>query len=730
MQKGKARFWKKISPFAVSIAIGVIGFVLVYVILFNVVSPKRHVLTVGEIASDTITATKEIVDEVTTQKNIETARAQVESILKLDDTVTENVIAQAQEVLTLTSQYREKYLQLRSMYKTPEIDVYLPPVSLCDEYAQALPIAHTLSRDQISELLLVSDTKMGQFRTAILQVIEEQMSVGVRASELSAAQSQVLRDVQSIYYSVDAACLPLARAMVNTCMSENLFYDEEATEAAQLAAEEAVAPVIYKKGQNIVVQNEIVTQAQYEIVSKLGLLEDDSIDLNMYIGLAIIVLLVFLNVFAYLFLLERTLLDKPRMILLILTVYLLVMGMGVVVRQISIYLIPLQLGIFLMAILLKRRLAIVCNTSLAVLVGILATGDEGLLASGMFNILLVSVITGSLAVALSRSAAQRMSLVYAGLLVALMNFAAMMGIGLMTMSSIRETLAAALSFAGSGILSALLAIGFLPLLESVFGVVTQQKLMELADANHPLLRKLQTEAPGTYQHSLIVANLAEAAAQAIGANDLLTRVGAYYHDVGKLKRPYMFKENQLSGENPHDNMDPYVSAAVITAHTRDGVTMAQKYKLPACITDIIAQHHGQTMAAYFYYAACKQAEETGETVDTQEFTYEGPKPNSKEAAIISLADTMEAAVRSMKKHTREEIEQTVRKLIFTRLQDGQLENAPLTLAELEKITAAFVFALSGFYHDRIEYPDLKQVRGGADKQPAQVSAPAQSKEQS
>ncbi len=715
MQRSKKRWFQRIHPITASVLIGLAGFLLVYVILFNVVSPKRHVLTVGEIAGSTITATKEIEDEVTTQQRIDSARAQVESILKLDDTVTESVISQVQENLQLTADYRKKYQEMITLYKTPEMEVYLPPVSLCDEYTQALTVPNTISRDQASSILMVGETRLISFRAALLQLVDEKMSAGVRDAELQNAKTQILRDVQSVYYSVDAAYLPLAQALVEGCITENLFYDQEATEQARQEAQDAVQPVIYKKGQNIVVKNEIVTQAQYEVVSKLGLLQDDSIDFNLYLGLAIVVLLVFVNIFVYLFLLEREVLTRPRMLLLIVTVYVLVMGIGVVTRQLSIYLIPLQLGIFLMAILINRRLAIVCNASLAVLVGILATGDEGLLASGMFNILLVAVITGSIAVALSRSVNQRMSLVYTGLLVALMNFAAMFGIGLMTMSSIRETLTAALSFAGSGVLSALLAMGFSPMLESVFAVVTPQKLMELADSNHPLLRKLQTEAPGTYQHSLIVANLAEAAAQAIEADELLARVGAYYHDVGKLKRPYMFKENQFAAENPHDHMDPYVSAAVITAHTRDGVLLAKKYKLPPCIENIIRQHHGQTTAAYFYYEACKRAEAAGTTVDIADFTYDGPKPDSKEAAIIFLADTMEAAVRSMKKHTREDIENTVRKLIFTRLQDGQLENAPLTLAELEKITQAFVFALSGFYHDRIEYPDVNQVRSGAEK---------------
>ena len=212
------------------------------------------------------------------------------------------------------------------------------------------------------------------------------------------------------------------------------------------------------------------------------------------------------------------------------------------------------------------------------------------------------------------------------------------------------------------------------------------------------------EAPGTYHHSIIVANLAEAAAEKIGANALLARTGAYFHDVGKLKRPGYFKENQ-QGINPLDQTDPYVSAAIVTTHTRDGLQLAQKYHLPPEIQDIIIQHHGDTPVMFFYHRALEQA--GGREVDIADFRYDGTRPTTKEAAIVMFADTIEAAVRSMKDPSPKEIREFIRKLIQGKLQDGQLDNSPITLRDIEDICDAFCTVLNGVFHERIEYPETK-----------------------
>jgi len=218
------------------------------------------------------------------------------------------------------------------------------------------------------------------------------------------------------------------------------------------------------------------------------------------------------------------------------------------------------------------------------------------------------------------------------------------------------------------------------------------------------------EAPGTYHHSIIVANLAEAAAQRIHANPFLARAGAYYHDIGKLKRPAYFKENQM-GENPHEKTDPYVSAAILTNHTKDGVLIAQKEHLPPEVQDIIRQHHGVTPVMFFYHKALQMSD--GNPVDINEFRYNGPKPQTKEAAIVMLADTIEAAVRSMKDPTPKAIDQFIERLVRGKLEDGQLSDCPLSLKDIDQICEAFSSILKGVYHERIEYPVVQHYATGS-----------------
>ena len=261
----------------------------------------------------------------------------------------------------------------------------------------------------------------------------------------------------------------------------------------------------------------------------------------------------------------------------------------------------------------------------------------------------------------------------------------------------------------SGLIAGILTIGTLPIWENVFDVVTPIKLVELANPNQDILKRLLLETPGTYHLSIIVANLAESAAEAIGANGLLARVGAYYHDIGKLVRPYFFKENQLSMDNPHDDLDPELSTKIITSHVSEGLELARKYKVPSVIQNFITEHHGNTPVLYFFHKA-KNKENI--EADLEDFRYPGPKPQSRETAIVMLADTAEAAVRAMPDHTPDKVEALIRKLIKQKLDDGQFDDCNLTLRDMNTIAATFTAVFSGIFHERVKYPnvDLKVER--------------------
>ncbi|MBN3039672.1 MAG: HDIG domain-containing protein [Candidatus Omnitrophica bacterium] len=253
----------------------------------------------------------------------------------------------------------------------------------------------------------------------------------------------------------------------------------------------------------------------------------------------------------------------------------------------------------------------------------------------------------------------------------------------------------------NGVLSSFFVIGILPLFEYVFKVVTNISLLELSDFNQPLLRKLVLEAPGTYQHSLVVANLSESAAEAIGANSLLARVGAYYHDVGKLLKPDYFVENLISYRDVHKNLKPSMSKLIIFNHVKEGAEVAKKHRLNPKIVDFIIQHHGKTLVYYFYQRA-KELEPDGK--HEEEYRYPGPKPQSKEIAIVALADTVEALSRTLDEPTPARIEEMVREVVRKRFMEGELDESSLTLKDLEKITQSFIRILNALFHVRINYP--------------------------
>jgi hypothetical protein len=259
----------------------------------------------------------------------------------------------------------------------------------------------------------------------------------------------------------------------------------------------------------------------------------------------------------------------------------------------------------------------------------------------------------------------------------------------------------------NGVCYSIIIIGILPVFEYLFKTVTNINLLELADFNHPLLHRLMLEAPGTYHHSLIVGNLSEAACAAIGANSLLARIGAYYHDIGKLQKPEYFSENQELNSNKHDSLSPQMSKMLIMNHVKEGLELAKKNKLNPRIVEFISKHHGTSVVYYFYRRALEKIEDS-QAVQEEGFRYPGPKPDSKEIAIVLLADSVEAATRSHKRPTPESIRELVHKIINNKFIDGQLDGCDLTLKDIEKISQIFIHVLSGIYHTRVTYPEHKK----------------------
>ncbi len=253
-------------------------------------------------------------------------------------------------------------------------------------------------------------------------------------------------------------------------------------------------------------------------------------------------------------------------------------------------------------------------------------------------------------------------------------------------------------------MSAVLTLGALPILENLFHITTNLRLVELSNPHHPLLEELIIKAPGTYNHSVMVSNLSERAARAVGASPVLSRVGAQFHDVGKIKRPLFFVENQM-GKNPHDRTNPTLSFLVITSHVKEGIELARQHRLPSELVNIIEEHHGTSLLNYFYNRALEKGLSSGLTKES--FRYPGRKPQTKEAALVMLADSVEAASRTLRKPTPSRIEELINRIIKEKLEDGQLDESNLTLGDLNKIAQSFKEVLISVFHARVEYPDLK-----------------------
>ena len=426
--------------------------------------------------------------------------------------------------------------------------------------------------------------------------------------------------------------------------------------------------------------------------------KNTSIYLYVYIVLAMFVGIIMFLQYNYIDRNYSEIFKNTKKITLISVINLMTLVFARTIGLVSPYLIPFACAPILLTLLINYKISIVISI-LNVIVISIATGFDA-------QVMMLGVISSILGATLLKKMQQRNELLYSTLYLSIVGVIITVSTGILISSNLREVLIkSAITFIG-GVLSGIFALGILPFLEGTFNEVTTLKLLELSNPNHPLLKKLLMEAPGTYHHSMLVANLAEMASEEVGANSVIVRIGSYYHDVGKTERPYFFGENQMGGENPHNHMTPNLSAKIIISHVKDGIELARKYNLPKVIQDIIGEHHGTTLVKYFYYTM-KNNSENPEEVKEEDYRYPGPIPNSKEAGIIMLADSVEAAVRSIKEPSEDKIKEMINNIISDKLSCGQLNDCNLTIKDIEKIKKCFLTALNGIYHHRIEYPKEK-----------------------
>ena len=686
----------------------VVTYVLMLVICLLAVSPEQYDLSVGDVAPKTITASKDIVDEITTERRRQSVGAAVSPVYYKDDTISDIVLADMEAVFTELRAVRELGAQIR-LNRDSSITSYTE-----EDYGQARMLTElTLSNYQLRTLMNTTEQDFESLYQSLISATRTTLVSTITEGQINDAISNIQQIVAyntrtDLWYNI---AIPTLRA----CLRANMLIDQEATEANRQKAMESVEPTVYKQDQNIVVKGDRVTAEQIAVLEALGLLRGNSFDVWLYIGTAIMLALVLGALYLYAIMFMPLLFASSSSALVILIAGTLTIALSLLVGiYLNIHAMPVVLGAMLAVNLLGTRPAYLVNFAVSLFITFLTVRGAGMVTSQMLAVFLMTTIGGLTAIFLLRKNAQRVFVLVTGLIVGIVNFFVLICVGALTNSNVTSAIPEAVYALIGAVTSGILCVGLQPMLEAAFNLVTPSKLIELSNPNQPLLRRLMIETPGTYHHSMIVANLAEAAAEAVDANALLCRVGAYYHDIGKLVRPMYFKENQL-GENPHDKTDPRVSTAILTEHTRDGVELARKHHLPEAIIDMIRQHHGDTPVMYFYAKTVKMMGE--ENVDIADFRYDGPKPQTAEAAILMLSDTVEAAVRAMPDPTPEKISAMIRKLVRGKMEDGQLDECTLTFRDIGNICSAFETVLQGVFHQRIEYPtvDLKRARRQSQK---------------
>lgn len=690
--------WTNIS--LVALLLGAVFFLLT---LSNVYTETYNIERFSN-SKETIRSPITVENEKETERKTREAVQAVEDRYNVSDEITQERVDFVSELFDAVAKLDEKDKRaakqpdLKNQDKVQNLQQILSPA-----------ISKEIDQQTLKEIIqsLPNERAMGKelLTTSLYDVLNE----GVRLENVETAKEDLAQKFR--YSSLDNEFKKALISLSEFAVVQNSFFDVEKTLEARKQAANNIEPVMLRAGEVIVRKGQTITNENYEQIKLAGLLNNDR---NIYpiFGLFIFVfLLVGVLAFEIHTFFKNNKLDNGKLASVLLISLMVILLMKLVSFFASpmnqfFLLVPATTGAIMLKILLNERLAMVSSGVYAVMGSLIfnsAIPGSLNMEAGVYFFL--SQIAG---VIFLRNVKDRIAILKAGIAVMAVNVLTVLLF--LFLSFEKYTLIDTFIQGGFAIfaafLSVVLAIGLLPFFEAGLGLLSDAKLLALSSPNHPLLRKILIESPGTYHHSVMVANLSETACEAIGANGLLARVAAYYHDLGKTVRPNYFIENQMGMKNPHDMLPPKQSADIIISHPYDGAQQLKKEKLPKEIIDVAEQHHGTTLLKYFYY----KEKEQNKNVKEEDYRYPGPKPQSKEAAIVCICDSVEAAVRSLNEPTKGKIKEIVQSIINDRLMDGQLSESPLTLNELEIIRTTVCETLQGIFHSRIQYPKQDELR--------------------
>ncbi|WP_228027540.1 HD family phosphohydrolase [Bacillus fonticola] len=706
IQRVKYLFQGSIAQLFLYVGLGV----LLVVLLFPHVRPDDLNIEMYNPSPETIRSPSTIEDVESTEKRREEARKRVQDVYIVRLEYTQNRIDLITSIFQTVEEIERAETEDEGNGNSTTTRTSLSIADKLDALKEELTpeVADEIDEQTLRILLQTNEQERSVMQDVTVTAVNSVMTQEISSSEVEEAKQRVEDQLRfsSLPSSRKEASIELGRFAI----VQNKFYDPTQTDELREEAVNLVEPVQILEGQVIVEQGDLVTRDVYRQLDVAGLLQEDQ-STKPLIGTFLFVALVLGGFFFHT---KKGIADhshRANHLVLFAFVFLLFVGLmkgftlltDVTMPTIA-FLFPAALTPMLLTVLLGEKIAFGSSLVQALLASMFFS--ENVSSNFSAISLLFVLISGVVAVLSLRRGTMKANVFQTGFIVAMVGIVFQLSVTLLRSGSLfDEELGFSLLFTIlSGVLSSILVVGLLPIFESGFGILSTMKLIELSNPNHPLLKKLLTETPGTYHHSVMVANLSEAACETVGANGLLARVACYYHDVGKTVRPHFFIENQMNGRNPHDELTPSRSKDIIIAHTTDGARLLKQYKLPKEVVDIAKEHHGTSSVKYFYH----QAKEKDENVKEASFRYPGPKPQTREAAVISIADSVEAATRSMKSPTEEKIECLVDSIVKERLQDGQFDECELTMQQLQTVKKSLCDTLKGMFHTRIEYPEDRE----------------------
>ncbi|HWI50318.1 MAG TPA: HD family phosphohydrolase [Rummeliibacillus sp.] len=683
--------------------------IIQFVLMVRDIEGEHYDIKLFQLSPETIRSVKTVEDTEKTDEDRERVASEVNPVYSFSPDIGKNQAAIIKSTFDYIIEVKEtigneKKKSSKDRLLVEQIKSLREKLDEIDTNGQTI----RFTTQELSTLLSQDEQDLISTRDALTSIVSKKLSEPIRQEQVADAKASVEKSVRDSF-TIPDNLRAIAITISRTSIVETDKQDSKLTKERIEQEKANVDPTRILQGQIIVQEGQLIDRDVYHQLEITGMLSNNH-SVKPILGLGLFILLQMAFFYAVFYNWKADTKLKTRNLMITIMIYL---SSIVVMKLLDLvssefdvmigFLFPAAVVPMLIRVLVNERIAILTTIMTAAVGGIVF--QEGYSSVIQMEVSLYIIFSGSASIYFMRNVEKRSSVMTTSLNVSAVNIAFIAFYLLLSQSNYgaKELIYYLIAAIVSAILSGALTLGLLPFIESAFGMLSTYRLIELSNPNHPLLKKILVETPGTYHHSVMVANLADAACEAIGADGLLARVGCYYHDIGKTRRPAFFVENQMSGINPHDQLPPKTSRDIIIAHAEDGAKILEQHKMPKEIVDIARQHHGTSLVKFFYY----KEKEINPDVDEFAYRYAGPKPQTKEIAIICVADSVEAAVRSMKNPTSEGIQQLVHNIVQDKLQDGQFDECDLSFRELKTVEHVFCETLNGIFHSRIEYPKPK-----------------------